>query len=149
MADIVTTPQRSYIMSRIRSRDTRPEMMLRRALWARNIRYRLYDRGLPGKPDIVIKKYKLAIFVDGEFWHGYQWAHVRERLGANRDFWIAKIERNMARDRENNKALNAMGYTVIRFWSADIKKHLHKCVNLVLLYIEAARAGKVPYPADY
>lgn len=149
MADLITTPQRSYIMSRVRSRDTRPEMMLRRALWIRNIRYRLHDRGLPGKPDIVIKKYKLAIFVDGEFWHGYQWENVRDRLGANREFWIAKIERNMARDRHNNKTLNAMGYTVIRFWSADIRKHLQKCVNLVMLYIEAARAGNVPYPADY
>ncbi len=149
MVDIVTTPQRSYIMSRIRSRDTQPELMLRRALWIRNIRYRLHGRGLPGKPDIVIKKYKLAVFVDGEFWHGYQWATVRERLDANRDFWIAKIERNMARDRENNKALNAMGYTVIRFWAGDVKKHLQKCVNLILLYIETARVGRVPYPADY
>lgn len=149
MADIVTTPQRSYIMSRIRSRNTQPEMLLRRALWVRNVRYRLHGRGLPGKPDIVIKKYKLAIFVDGEFWHGYQWEKVRDRLDANRDYWIAKIERNMARDRENNKALNAMGYTVIRFWADDVKKHLQQCVNLILLYIETAREGRVPYPADY
>ena len=149
MADIVTTPQRSYIMSRIRSRNTQPEMLLRRALWARNVRYRLHGRGLPGKPDIIIKKYKLAVFVDGEFWHGYQWEKVRDRLDANRDYWIAKIERNMARDRENNKALNAMGYTVIRFWAGDVKKHLQQCVNLILLYIETAREGRVPYPADY
>lgn len=149
MTLIASSPKRSYIMSRIRSRDTQPELLLRRALWAKGIRYRLHGKKLPGKPDIVIKKYKLAIFVDGEFWHGYQWHETKNRLNHNREFWIAKIERNIARDRENNKALNALGYTVIRFWAADVQKHLDKCVNLIQLYLETARDGEVPYPAEY
>lgn len=149
MARLSTTPQRSYIMSRIRSRDTKPEMMLRKALWTKGIRYRIHTKGLPGSPDIVIRKYRLAIFVDGEFWHGKDWEQTRNRLRSNRDFWIAKIERNMERDRNNKAALKAIGYTVFRFWDDDIRKHLPQCVNQIQLYIETAREGRVPYPIDY
>lgn len=149
MTRIPPSPQRSYNMSRIRSKDTKPELLLRKALWAQGIRYRTHSRDLPGKPDIVIKKYKLAIFVDGEFWHGHQWDKTSGRIHSNRDFWIPKIERNMQRDRENNAALIARGYTVFRFWGKDVRKNLQKCVNQIRLYIEAAKEGKVPYPSDY
>ena len=149
MPHLPTTPARSYNMSRIRSRDTKPELLLRKTLWAQGIRYRTHNKDLPGKPDLVIKKYRLAVFVDGEFWHGHRWEQTRTRLKNNRDFWISKIERNISRDRENNAALIAMGYTVFRFWAADIQKNLKACINQIRLYIETAGEGRVPYPVDY
>lgn len=149
MPHLPTTPTRSYNMSRIRNRDTKPELLLRKALWAQGIRYRTHSKDLPGKPDIVIKKYGLVIFVDGEFWHGYQWEKNQGRIHSNRDFWIPKIERNMARDKEINTALIARGYTVFRFWSEDVRKNLKACVNQIQLYIETAGEGRVPYSADY
>lgn len=149
MPRIPTSRQRSYNMSRIRAKDTKPEMLLRRALWAKNIRYRTHASDLPGKPDIVIRKYRLVIFVDGEFWHGHNWEKTKGRIKANRDFWIPKIERNIQRDKEVNAALIKTGYTVFRFWGGDIRKNLHKCINQIQLYVETAGEGRVPYPADY
>jgi len=136
-------------MSRIRSRDTKPELLLRKALWAQGFRYRVHVKDIPGNPDIIIKKYRLAIFVDGEFWHGHQWEKTKAKLKSNRDFWIPKIERNISRDKEVNEALMAMGYTVFRFWSEEVRKNLKACVNQIQLYIETAGEGRVPYPADY
>ncbi len=149
MHRLPTSPQRSYIMSRIRAKNTKPELLLRKALWARGIRYRIHAKALPGRPDIFIGKGRLAIFVDGEFWHGHQWEKTKGILRNNRDFWIAKIERNIQRDRQNNAALIAMGYTVFRFWGEDVRKDLQKCVNQIQLYLETAGRGRVPYPADY
>lgn len=149
MPRLPTTPQRSYIMSRIRAKNTKPELLLRNALWAKGIRYRIHAKELPGKPDIVIRRYRLAIFVDGEFWHGHQWERTKGRIKSNRQFWWSKIERNIERDNENNAALIAAGYTVFRFWGEDVRKNLHKCVNQVELYIETAGEGRVPYPAGY
>ena len=149
MPRLVTTAQRSYNMSRIRSKDTKPELLLRKALWAKGIRYRTHTKELPGRPDIVIRKYRLAIFVDGEFWHGHQWEKTKWRIKSNRNFWVAKIERNIERDKENNEALIALGYTVFRFWGEDVRKNLHKCINQIQLYLETAGEGRVPYPADY
>lgn len=149
MPNLPTTPQRSYLMSRIRAKDTKPELLLRKALWAKGIRYRIHAKDLPGRPDIVIRKYRLAIFVDGEFWHGHQWEKTKGLISSNRDYWIPKIERNIRRDKENSAALTAKGYTVFRFWGEDIRKDLHKCINQIELYIETAEKGRVPYPADY
>jgi len=149
MLHLPTTPQRSYIMSRIRAKNTKPELLLRKALWAKNIRYRTHVKDLPGMPDIAIRKYRLAIFVDGEFWHGHQWEKTKGLLKSNRDFWITKIERNIQRDDKNNATLIAMGYTVFRFWGRDVQKNLQKCVNQIQLYIEAASEGRIPYPASY
>jgi len=123
-----TTEQRSRTMSRIRSKDTKPEMLLRKALWAKGHRYRLRVKKLPGSPDVVFRKHKLAIFVDGEFWHGYKWEAKKTKIKSNRGFWIPKIERNIQRDGENNKALKEMGWTVLRFWESAIKKDLDNCV---------------------
>ncbi|MEJ5995759.1 very short patch repair endonuclease [Pedobacter sp. Du54] len=133
----VTTKLRSKIMSKIRGTNSVPEMLLRRALWAKNIRFRIHRKDLPGKPDILIEKYKLAIFVDGDFWHGYQWEKRKPKT--NESFWIPKIERNMERDRYVNETLIEMGYTVMRFWEHDVEKRLKVCVNQVELYLEAVR----------
>lgn len=122
-------------MSRIKGKNTKPELLFRKALWAKGVRYRINAKNLPGKPDVSIQKYKLAIFIDGEFWHGYNWDERKEKLKSNRGFWIPKIERNMQRDREVNLELKNMGYTVFRFWERDIKKELHKCINDVMVYI--------------
>lgn len=111
-------------MKNIKGRDTGIEVMLRKALWKKGYRYRKnYDK-LPGKPDIVLTKYKIAIFCDGEFFHGKDWEVLRPRLekGTNSTFWISKISRNRERDDEINKKLLFMGWTVIRFWGNDIKK---------------------------
>lgn len=126
-------------MSKIRSKNTKPELRFRKALWKTGIRYRLNNK-LPGKPDISIKKYKLAIFIDGEFWHGYQWNERKETIKSNRKFWIPKIERNMQRDREVNSKLEEMGYTIFRFWSKEINEQLDKCLNDVLTYIKKGQA---------
>ncbi|QLE01402.1 very short patch repair endonuclease [Galbibacter sp. BG1] len=131
-----TTKRRSKIMSRIKGKNSKPEMIFRRALWAKGIRYRINNKNLPGKPDISIKKYKLAIFIDGEFWHGYNWDVKKNTIKSNRGFWIPKIERNIQRDKEVNKQLEEMGYTVLRFWEKEVKTNLKKCINDVLVYLQ-------------
>ncbi len=120
-------------MSRIRAKDTSIELMLRHALWARGLRYRKYVKDLPGKPDIVFTKYKIAVFCDGEFFHGKDWDNLKETLqkGNNPDFWISKIARNMERDRKNDTDLAAIGWTVIRFWGKTIKRETEECIARV------------------
>ena len=139
-----TSASRSFNMSRIRGKNTRAEVLLRKALWKENIRFRIHSDLVKGKPDVFIKKYRLVIFVDGGFWHGYKWESNRSRIKSNSDFWIAKIERNMQRDKEINESLSDQGFTVMRFWDHEIIKELPKCVNQVLLYIESCRSGKIP-----
>ncbi|TBN03309.1 very short patch repair endonuclease [Hyunsoonleella flava] len=131
-----TTKKRSKIMSKIRGKNTKPEMRFRRALWKSGVRYRVDCKSLPGKPDVSIKKYKLAVFIDGEFWHGYNWDERKPRLKSNREFWIPKIERNMQRDREVNQQLKDMGFTIFRFWTHEIKNNLKTCINDVLMYLD-------------
>jgi len=106
-------------------RDTKPEMMLRKALWARGARYRLHMSDLPGTPDIVFPGKRVAVFCDGDFWHGRDWDSRRERLsaGANADYWIPKIHANMVRDREQTASLESQGWTVLRYWEGQIKNH--------------------------
>ena len=130
-----TTKKRSKIMSNIRAKNSKPEMTFRRALWKKGVRYRVDSKQLPGRPDVSIKKYKLAIFIDGEFWHGYHWQERKTRIKSNREFWIPKIERNIQRDRQVTKELNDMGYTVFRFWESEIKNNLSTCINDILVYI--------------
>ena len=134
-----TTKKRSKIMSKIRGKNTKPELIFRKALWAKGIRYRVDSKQLPGKPDVSIEKYKLAIFIDGEFWHGYNWDERKEKLKSNRGFWIPKIERNMQRDREVNRKLRDMGYTVFRFWDHEIKNNLKTCINDIMIHITLAK----------
>ena len=134
-----TTKKRSKIMSKIPGKNTKPELLFRKGLWKKGIRYRVDSTKLPGKPDVSNQKYKLAIFIDGEFWHGYDWPERKETLKSNRAFWIPKIERNMQRDREVNKQLKEMGFTVFRFWTNEIKTNLDKCINDILVYINTGQ----------
>lgn len=125
--------QRSRNMSRIRSKDTSIELILRKALWHHGYRYRKNFKLLPGTPDIVITKHRIAIFCDSEFFHGKDWDKLKLRLenGNNSTFWIKKISRNMERDRENEQALWFRDWTVLRFWGQDIIKHTEDCVRAI------------------
>lgn len=133
MADVLTKEQRHKNMKNIRAKDTKIEVILRRALWEKGYRYRKNYKKLPGSPDIVLTKYKIAIFCDGEFFHGKDWAILKPRLekSNNSEFWIRKISRNIERDDEINKRLLFEGWTVIRFWGDDIKKKTDECVKVI------------------
>lgn len=122
-------------MKKIRSSNTIPELSLRKELWKLGYRYRLNVSKLKGKPDIVFNKFKVVVFVDGEFWHGFEWRKKKPKIKANREYWIKKIERNIERDKENNKHLLSMGYVVLRFWEHEIKNNLAKCVNKIVAQI--------------
>lgn len=120
-------------MKRIHGKDTEIELILRKALWNKGYHYRKNFKKLPGRPDIVLTKYKIAIFCDGEFFHGKDWESLRTRLekGNNSEFWISKISRNRKRDAEINKRLLFEGWTVIRFWGDDIKNHTDECIKVI------------------
>lgn len=141
--DVLTPEQRKKNMRNIKAENTKPEVVLRRLLWKEGFRYRKNWKMLPGKPDIAITKYKVAIFVDGEFWHGKdydggdypgrKYHSLREQLehGNNSDFWKQKIERNMQRDLEIEAELNGLGWKVIRFWSKDVMKQPEECLQII------------------
>lgn len=133
MADVLTPEQRKMNMQHIRATDTEIEVILRKALWAKGYRYRKNYNKLPGKPDIVITKYKIAIFCDGEFFHGRDWEILKPRLlkSNNSAFWIDKISKNIERDDRVDKELLFRGWTVVRFWGNDIKKRTEECVKIV------------------
>ncbi|WP_113662488.1 very short patch repair endonuclease [Pedobacter nanyangensis] len=141
-AGFYTTRQRSKIMAKISGSNSKPELLLRKALWKENIRFRIHRKDLPGRPDLVMEKYQLVIFVDGDFWHGYEWQKRKPKT--NQQFWIPKIERNMQRDRFVNQALQCLGYVVMRFWEHEIKQNLKASVNQIKLYIEAAKKERIP-----
>ncbi|NNK76487.1 MAG: very short patch repair endonuclease, partial [Maribacter sp.] len=108
----------------------------RKALWASGYRYRIDSRKLIGRPDILLNRYKTVIFIDGEFWHGHNWEERKPRIKSNREFWIAKIERNQQRDAEVNQELSRLGYKVFRFWENQIKKDLDACLHKVIAHLE-------------
>ncbi|WP_242858107.1 very short patch repair endonuclease [Anaerobutyricum hallii] len=120
-------------MSRIRGKDTKIEVTLRKALWQRGYRYRKNYKDLPGRPDIVLTKYKIAIFCDSEFFHGKDWEILKPKLekGKNPDYWVKKIQRNIERDEEKDKILNFMGWTVVHFWGKDILKNTEECIRVI------------------
>ncbi len=123
-----------------KSKDTKPELLLRKELWKRGLRYRKNYKKLIGKPDIVFPKRKIAIFVDGKMWHGYDWEQKKNDFKSNRDFWIPKIEENIARDKFVTQRLKSDGWIVLRFWDFDIKKQLSDCADK----IERAYKDKIP-----
>ena len=131
--DVLNKEQRHKAMSHIKSKDTRIELALRKELWSKGYRYRKNYKALPGTPDIVLTKYKIVIFCDGELFHGNNWEVLRPKLlkGNTPEYWVKKIERNMGRDRENDKKLLFMGWTVIRFWGNDILKKPEQCVKVI------------------
>ena len=121
----------SYTMSKIRSKDTSIEIKLRKALYNKGYRYRANSKYIFGHPDISFKKYKVVVFCDSEFWHGKNFEANKSKLHSNLDYWIPKIERNIARDIDVNEHLKEEGYTVIRFWGEEINKDLDSCVKLI------------------
>ena len=131
--DNLTKEQRRKNMQHIHSKDTKIEVILRKALWQKGYRYRKKCKDIPGKPDIALTKYKIAIFCDGEFFHGKDWEVLKPRLekSNNGEYWISKISRNRERDDEINKKLLFEGWTVIRFWGNEIKKNTDECVRVI------------------
>ena len=129
MADVLTKEQRKKNMQAIRSKDTTIELALRKALWKKGIRYRKNYKGLIGKPDIVITKYRIVVFCDSDFWHGYDWDNRKSRIKSNQEYWIPKIERNMKRDKEVTAVLVEQGWIVLRFWEHSIRKNLESCLD--------------------
>ena len=148
--DHFTPKQRSKTMAAIHSKDTKPEMIVRKGLWSKGFRYRLNSPRLPGHPDMVLKKYRTCIFVNGCFWHGHE--GCCKIPNTNRDFWVAKIKRNQERDIETQKRLAEMGWHCITIWECELKpskreqtlKSLAFTLNKIWLE-EHAVIGK-PYP---
>lgn len=126
-----TKEQISYNMKRVKSKDSQIELLLRKELWSRGIRYRKNVNSILGKPDIAFIGKKVAVFVDSEFWHGFNWEIKQHEIKSNRDFWIKKIERNIERDHEVNAELTNSGWLVLRFWGNDIKKDVRACANVI------------------
>ncbi len=124
-----TTPEISKRMSNVKTKRGEAETRLAKALWQKGYRYRLNYKELPGSPDIAITKYKIAVFVDGEYWHGKDWETRKPNIKKNREYWIEKIEENIARDKRVNQELESIGWRPIRIWSEDIKKDLSSCVK--------------------
>lgn len=118
-------------MKQVKSKDSKIELLLRRELWQRGLRYRKNVCNIYGKPDIAFLSKKVAVFVDSEFWHGYDWNVKKEEIKSNREFWIKKIERNIERDTEVNEYLKKEGWTVLRFWGNDIKRNVVACADMV------------------
>lgn len=136
--DCFTPEQRSKIMSKIRGTNTKDEVRLAKALWHIGYRYRKNNRKIFGTPDLTFKKLKIAIFVDGEFFHGKDW-ETRKKPQTNPEFWIKKIERNMQRDIEVNAYLKSQNWKILRFWSNDIKKNLEDCIAIIQQEIALAQ----------
>jgi DNA mismatch endonuclease (patch repair protein) len=129
--DRITPQQRSKNMRAIRSTNTKDEVRLAKALWHLGYRYRKNNRAVFGTPDLTFKKLKIAIFVDGEFFHGKDWETQKDRVKTNIEFWQKKIERNRQRDVEVNNYLESQNWKVIRFWSHEIEKNLENCIAII------------------
>ncbi len=121
MADVFEPEVRSYVMSKIRKTDTKPEMAVRKHLFKSGFRYRIHYRKLPGNPDIVMPKYNLAIFVNGCFWHAHEGCKYNKMPKSNRDYWVPKIKRNVERDKKNNKELYQFGWHILTVWECEIE----------------------------
>ena len=126
-----TKEQISYNMKQVKNKDSKIELLLRHELWSRNMRYRKNVNSVFGKPDIAFIGKKIAIFVDSEFWHGYNWETKKREIKSNQEFWFHKIERNMERDKEVNSFLCAEGWTVLRFWGNEIKRNVAACADQI------------------
>lgn len=124
------------IMSAIRGKETGIEVRLRKALYAKGLRYRKNSKYIFGHPDVSMKGLKIAIFCDSEFWHGKNFAENEAKLTTNREYWVKKIKRNIERDQEVNARLRGEGYTVLRFWGEEIEKHLDDCVDQIVAAVE-------------
>lgn len=126
-----TPEQRRKNMQAVKNKDSKIELLLRKELWSRGIRYRKNTSKVFGHPDIAFLGRKIAVFCDSEFWHGYDWDNKKHEIKTRREFWIPKIERNMQRDIEVNERLKTDGWRVIRFWGNDIKRDVKACADVV------------------
>lgn len=140
MADVKTPEQRSRNMAAIKGKDTKPEMIVRKYLFSRGLRFRVQVRKLPGTPDIVLPKYKAAIFVNGCFWHGHEGCKYFRLPKSNVEFWKEKIERNIERDRESMQALLDLGWKVIRVWECELRNKAHREDTLNKIYTSITSA---------
>ncbi len=129
--DKLTPEQRHKNMQAVKSKDSKIECLLRQELWKRGLRYRKNINSVFGHPDIAFIGKKVAVFCDSEFWHGYDWEKRKNDIKSNKEFWISKIERNMARDEEVNDYLTSHGWTVLRFWGKQIQKDAAGCAELI------------------
>ncbi|MCM1297107.1 MAG: very short patch repair endonuclease [Muribaculaceae bacterium] len=147
MTDVMTPEERSRCMAAIKGRDTKPEMLVRKYLFARGLRYRVNNRKLPGSPDIVLKKYKTVVFIDGCFWHGHKGCKYYRLPQSNTDYWRKKITGNAARDYVNNVDLQLAGWKVIRIWECQLKTKEQREQTLERLYqtITGPRRKPIPY----
>jgi DNA mismatch endonuclease Vsr len=137
-----TPEQRRKNMQAIKSKGSKIETTFAKALWSKGFRYRKNDKTVFGKPDISIKKYKIAVFIDSEFWHGKDWNERKQDHKSNQAFWFKKIERNIERDKEVNEKLSEQGWTVLRFWGEEIKKNLTTCISITEKAINEAKAAQ-------
>lgn len=126
-----TKEQISYNMKKVKNKDSKIEIILRKELWDRGLRYQKNVTSILGKPDLVFKGKKVAVFCDSEFWHGYNWEERKKDFKSNQEFWIPKIERNMERDYEVTKELEKQGWIVLRFWGNEIKKNTVGCADII------------------
>lgn len=131
-----TPEQRHKNMSAIKNKDSEIEMILRKTLWAKGLRYRKNVRNIPGCPDIAFIGPKIAVFCDSEFWHGFDWINNKDRIKSRRDFWIPKIERTIQRDKEVTEKLESDGWIVLRFWGKQIKKNAIGCAEIIQKCLE-------------
>jgi len=139
MADVHNKQQRSYNMSRIKGKDTKPEMLVRKFLFAHGYRYKLHDKKLPGKPDIVLPKYKTVIFVQGCFWHGHQNCKYYKVPQTRTDWWLNKINANKANDDKAMKALKKDGWKIITVWECNLKAaKVEKALQKILQALKKA-----------
>ncbi len=136
--DKLTTEQRRKNMQAVKAQGSKIERKLAKALFAKGFRYRKNDKLVFGKPDLTLKKYRIAIFVDSEFWHGKDWENRKLDHKSNKEFWLPKIERNIERDKEVNKKLLADGWKILRFWGDDINKNLSTCIIKIQTIINEA-----------
>jgi DNA mismatch endonuclease Vsr len=132
-----TPEQRSKNMKAVKNKGSKIETMLQKELWHRGLRYRKNAKTVYGKPDIVFIGKKIAVLCDSEFFHGYDWENKNKEIKSNRDFWISKIEKNMARDKEVNEKLMTDGWIVLRFWGNEIKKNLSQCADKIESVVKA------------
>lgn len=144
MMDVMTKEQRHKIMQRVHSKNTKPEIVLRKALWHHGIRYRKNYKALPGTPDIAITKYRIAVFVDGGFWHarGHE-EHPGEQIQTNIAFWTKKLKRNVERDKDVNQALLELGWLVLRYWDSDVNRNCDGCVKDIMQYLPHMKKQKI------
>lgn len=137
--DKLTPEQRKKNMRAVRNKGSKIEIALSKALWKKGIRFRKNVTDIEGKPDIAIKKYKIAVFADSEFWHGKNWETKKHEHKTNADFWHKKIENNMRRDAEVNEYLESKGWKVIRFWGKEILKNPDQCAKVIAAEVKKQR----------